>query len=250
MDFQDIFNKMPKITRAYLVAIVSTTILISFNLLPYHYLILTYDGIFDRYWIWTLISNTFIFGKFSFQFVFQMFFLYFGFSRLEKFYSPNRLPEFVYLLLVNYLFIFIISLLFDAYYMMGPQLAFAVLYIWCKKEPMERVQFMFGIVVNSAYFPWVVIGWTVLTGGNIINHLIGVASGHLYIFLKDVLPASPYKYNFLKTPKFIENIVNKYYYVPNNNMGQGQAQQDPQQQGGAHRFGGWRAFGGHGVRLQ
>ena len=33
--------------------------------------------------------------------------------------------------------------------MMGQQLSFAILYIWCKKEPMERIQFMFGFIVNS-----------------------------------------------------------------------------------------------------
>jgi len=243
MDFQDFYDKMPKITRAYMIAVFATTLLVSLNILPYHYLMLTYEGMFVKYWIWTIITNTFIYGKFSFQFIFQMFFLYFGFSKLEKFYSPNRLPEFVYLLLVNYAFIIVLSILFEQYYFMGAQLAFSVLYIWCKKEPMERVQFMFGLVFNSAYFPWVLIGWTVLTGGSIVPHLIGVASGHLYIFLKDVLPASPYKYNLLKTPRFIENLVNKYYFVQNNNF------QQQGQQPGPIRFQGWRAFGGNGVRL-
>jgi len=169
-----------------------------------------------------------------------MFFLYFGFSKLEKFYHPNRIPEFIYLLLVNYVFILIISILFDQYYMMGPQLAFSIIYIWCKKEPLEQVQFMFGLVFKSAYLPWAMMAWSVLTGGSIMTNLIGVASGHLYIFLKDVLPASPYKYNFLKTPKFVENIVNKYYHVANNNYGQAQAPQAD------IRF---RAFGGRGLRL-
>ena len=57
--------------------------------------------------------------------------------------------------------------------------------------------------ILGGYLPWAIMAWTLLTGGNILNDLIGVASGHLYIFLKDILPASPYKYNMLKTPAFL-----------------------------------------------
>jgi len=246
MDFQDWFNKLPKITRSYMVGIFVTTTLMSLSLVSYANLLLTYEGLFEHYKIWTLFTNYFVYGRFSFQFLFQLIFVYFGFSKLEKFFSPNRIPEFIWLIIVNMIFILVISILFDRYQYMGTQLTFAILYIWCKKEPMERIQFMFGFVFNSAYLPWAIMAYSVITGGNVIADLIGIASGHLYIFLKDVLPASPYKYNFLKTPAFFERFVNKYYAMPNNNYQQagGQANAGP-----GVRFPGFRHFGGRGVRL-
>ena len=36
--------------------------------------------------------------------------------------------------------------------------------------------------------------------------LIGIAVGHTYIFLKDILPQT-HGYNFLKTPEFIKKLV-------------------------------------------
>lgn len=48
---------------------------------------------------------------------------------------------------------------------------------------------------------------SVLTGGEPFNDLIGIAAGHTYIFLKMTLPVS-HGYDLLKTPKFIEKIVN------------------------------------------
>jgi hypothetical protein len=82
--------------------------------------------------------------------------------------------------------------------------------------PFERVQFLFGFLVTSeiliiliflsknlgAYLPWVLIGYTVITGGSVVSELLGLASGHLYIILKDIVPNS-HGYNFLRTPQFV-----------------------------------------------
>ena len=77
----------------------------------------------------------------------------------------------------------------------------AFLYVWCKKRPLEKVSFFFGIIVDSkifvfiyhhiclgGYLPWVIVGWNILTGASVLNDLIGIAIGHLYIVLKDILP--------------------------------------------------------------
>ncbi len=74
---------------------------------------------------------------------------------------------------------------------------------------------MFGFVFKSitlfstkkwldAYLPWVIVVYSVLTGANdILSYLVGIAAGHTYIVLKDVVPNSQYKYNILQTPKFL-----------------------------------------------
>jgi hypothetical protein len=59
----------------------------------------------------------------------------------------------------------------------------------------------------SGNLPWVLVGLSIVTGGDPFHDLIGIAAGHTYIYLKEVLPVT-YGYNILKTPKFIENWVN------------------------------------------
>jgi hypothetical protein len=49
---------------------------------------------------------------------------------------------------------------------------------------------------------------SILTGGSPFHDLIGIAAGHTYIFLKMTLPVS-HGYDLIKTPKFIERIVNE-----------------------------------------
>lgn len=67
-----------------------------------------------------------------------MVFVYFGISKLEKLYSNNKMADLFYLIIFN-----MISLIFVAYLMdeiiMAKGLAFSILYIWCKKSPLEKV---------------------------------------------------------------------------------------------------------------
>ena len=51
MDFQDWFQKLPKITRGYMVGVFVTTALLSFGLIDYKYLLLTYEGLIERKWV-------------------------------------------------------------------------------------------------------------------------------------------------------------------------------------------------------
>jgi len=45
-------------------------------------------------------------------------------------------------------------------------------------------------------------------GGNIWMDLIGLAAGHIYYFLKEVVPAE-YGYTLIKTPHFLLNFMYK-----------------------------------------
>ena len=84
---------------------------------------------------------------------------------------------------------------------------FSVLYVWCKNEPDRQVS-IWGFPVKSGNLPWALLAMSVLTGGDPFNDLIGIAAGHTYIFFKMTLPVS-HGYDLLKTPKFVEKIVNE-----------------------------------------
>ena len=67
---------------------------------------------------------------------------------------------------------------------------------------------IWGFPVMSAHLPWVLMGFHLFTGGNPFNDLIGVAAGHSYVYLTEVLPES-HGYELLKTPNLMHTLVAK-----------------------------------------
>jgi len=242
MEFESFVQNMPKFTKYYMASILFFAILASFKILSPGWLVLIFEYAITKFQIWRFITSYIFAGTFGFPFLMRLIFTYFGCSKLERLYS-NRIADFFWLLFVVALLNLGISVIFDEHVLLSRQFAFSLLYIWCKKEPFERVNFLFGFVVKSAYLPWAIIIYSVLIGDGVYKELIGVAAGHAFIFVKDLLPNNPkYRLDLFRTPKFVEKLVEKYYpRPPNNNFG-GQPQQPPQNQGP-------RLFGGRGVRL-
>jgi len=81
------------------------------------------------------------------------------------------------------------------------------MYVWCKLQPDMQVS-IWGFPVKSGNLPWVLLGMSILTGGDPFKDLIGIASGHTYIYIKTILPLS-HGYNMLKTPKLFEEWVRR-----------------------------------------
>ena len=58
---------------------------------------------------------------------------------------------------------------------------------------------IWGFPVESKNLPWVLIAMHIFTGGSPFADLVGVATGHLFYFLRYVLPNSHGK-DLLKAP--------------------------------------------------
>jgi len=50
--------------------------------------------------------------------------------------------------------------------------------------------------------PFAFLALSVVTGGDILSDIIGIVAGHIFYFLKDIVPIQ-YQYDFLKTPGFL-----------------------------------------------
>ncbi|KAF0775467.1 hypothetical protein AaE_000838 [Aphanomyces astaci] len=78
-----------------------------------------------------------------------------------------------------------------------------ILYVWSRKHTEQIVSF-WGFKFKALYFPWAMIGFTLLTGGDPIPELAGVFAGHVYYFLLEILPNTK-NINLLQTPQFLVN---------------------------------------------
>lgn len=82
---------------------------------------------------------------------------------------------------------------------------FYIMYVWSRKNPSMSVS-MWGIVINAMYVPWVMIAIEVLLGYSIFLALLGIAVGHLFYFLVDVLP-DLHDIDLLQTPQFLVKML-------------------------------------------
>lgn len=84
-------------------------------------------------------------------------------------------------------------------------LLFYVIYVWSRKHPTMSVS-MWGVAITGVYVPWVMVSMYVLVGAPVFLALLGIAVGHLFYFLVDVLP-DMHDVDLLRTPKFLVNLL-------------------------------------------
>ncbi|XP_060876465.1 derlin-2 isoform X3 [Metopolophium dirhodum] len=70
------------------------------------------------------------------------------------------------------------------------------------------MMFLFGATLMIApYLPWVLLGFSILLGNTPWVDLMGIAVGHCYYYLEDVLPQHRANLKILKTPLFLKHLL-------------------------------------------
>jgi hypothetical protein len=106
------------------------------------------------------------------------------------------------MILFNAVMCMFIGWVADSYMLLSQPLIFSFIYTWSKLEPDKEVK-MYGQALWSRNMPWVLIVFSLVTGGNLFEDFIGVGAGHMYYFLTRVLPES-HGHHLLKTPEWIK----------------------------------------------
>jgi Derlin-2/3 len=137
--------------------------------------------------------------------------------------------QFIMMIVYLLIFINIINILafkifgFKIGFTLAQQLFLSFIYIDSKRQP-QKIVTLYFFRMKNAFFPYALIVLNIVSGGGIYDNIIGIIAGNIYYVLKDVLPVSK-NLNILKTPKFLVDAVEKYYYSrlpqedPNNNNG-------------------------------
>ena len=230
-DFKTLYFKVPPLTRYYLTSLFITAIIATYfkplQIIIY-YIYLDYDLIFKQFQIWRLFTNLFFIGGFSTSFLFFIIMVYMNFKAQEESSIVLRAySQFIMMIVYLLLFLNFINLFSYKVFQIKPgftlasQLMLSLIYINSKREPQKTVTLYFFRMPNC-YFPYALILLNIVSGGGIYDNIIGIIAGNIYFVLKDVLPMSK-NLNLLKTPKFLVDFLEKYYYSrlprnePNNN---------------------------------
>jgi Derlin-2/3 len=230
-DFKTLYFKVPPITRYFLTSLFITAIIATYfkslQIIIY-YIFLDYDLIFKQFQIWRLFTNLFFIGGFSTSFLFFVVMVYMNFKAQEE--SSILLRAYAqFIMMLVYLLLFLNAINIISYkifsikpgFTLASQLILSLIYINSKREPQKQVTLYFFRMQNC-YFPYALILLNIVSGGGIYDNIVGIIAGNIYFVLKDVLPMSK-NLNILKTPKFLVDSLEKYYYSrlprdePNNN---------------------------------
>ncbi|OAJ38222.1 hypothetical protein BDEG_22172 [Batrachochytrium dendrobatidis JEL423] len=104
----------------------------------------------------------------------------------------------------------LISSLFDANKevpFLSSAFTFMLTYVWSRRNPSTRINFLGLFNFDAPYLPWVLIGFTlVFHGVTPWADFIGLAVGHGYYYLEDVYPhlRGSHGHRPLATPAIVE----------------------------------------------
>ncbi|XP_021189844.1 derlin-2 [Helicoverpa armigera] len=196
---------IPPVTRAYTTACVVTTLAVQLDLVSPFQLYFNPNLILRRYQLWRLVSTFLFFGNLGFNFFFNMIFTYRYCRMLEEGSFRGRTADFVVMFVFGgvlmILCAFFVNLLF-----LGQAFTIMIVYVWSRRNVFVRMNF-FGLMnFQAPYLPWVLLGFSVLLGNAISVDLVGMAIGHIYFFMEDVLPRQNGGQKILKTPKFLKKL--------------------------------------------
>ena len=219
-EFKTFYFRIPPITRYYLTCVFITATIATYikplQMLIY-YIFLDYQLALNNFQIWRLFTNILFVGGFSTSFLFFLIMIYMRFKEVEQNSIVLRVyAKFIMMLFYLLLFLNIINIcsykIFDIKpgFTLAQQLLLAFIYIDSKREPQKTINLYF-LPIKNALYPYALIVFNIVSGAGIYDNIIGIIAGNIYYFLVDVLPVQK-NINILKTPKFLVDLLEKYYY--------------------------------------
>ncbi|KAF0985184.1 hypothetical protein FDP41_000223 [Naegleria fowleri] len=202
MNLEQWYFSIPVITRTFLTLSTITSFAVTFDLLSPLQLYLNFHSVFYQYQLWRLITNFLFFDKFSINFILHLYFLYFYCRRLEEHSFHRKTADFFYLILFGSVAMICISPLLQLPFM-SHSLVIMLLYIWSRRNPHEQFRIYGIFTVAAGYLSWVLLGVGLLMGMSPVVDLVGIAVGHVYFYLKDVIPGEFPGVDPMKTPSFL-----------------------------------------------
>ena len=219
-EFKTFYFRIPPITRYYLTCVFITATIATYikplQMIIY-YIFLDYQLALNNFQIWRLFTNILFVGGFSTSFLFFLIMIYMRFKEVEQNSIVLRVyAKFIMMLFYLLLFLNIINIcsykIFDIKpgFTLAQQLLLAFIYIDSKREPQKTINLYF-LPIKNALYPYALIVFNIVSGAGIYDNIIGIIAGNIYYFLVDVLPVQK-NINILKTPKFLVDLLEKYYY--------------------------------------
>lgn len=242
MELKEVYKSIPSFTKVYLGMFILDTWAISFGLAEESTFEMNYSMMFTRFQLWRMFTWFAFWKGFSITFLILIVITHVCISTIENYYR-RRIHDFYYMLFFVFICHTILGWVLETSEDMMTEFLCTLMYIYCRREPEDNVQ-VFGVLIQTKYFPWIWIVLCKLSGYEIIKIVAGYTVGHLYDYLRFILPET-FGWNWLETPNWFKWAVNKVAAKMH------KMRERPQQQANEVRWGNgavyklvWRILGG------
>lgn len=205
---EEAIGKLPPVTRVFVFSSAALTILCSLEVLSPFQLYLHWNLVLKEKQYWRLVTTFLFNGEFGLPFFWNMYLMMFYCSSLEEIGFRQKSADFFYLLLVSAGMLLVMSYMFGiTNNFFSGALLDVITYIWSRRNPHARMQVLI-FPVQAMFLPWTLAVISLLMGGSVRDHVMGILCGHIYYFFTDVYPLMPTSKGFqlFKTPKLIRII--------------------------------------------
>ncbi|KAJ3053215.1 hypothetical protein HK097_004767 [Rhizophlyctis rosea] len=204
------YYEVPVITRTFITAVMMTTLGCKLKLINSFNLFYNWELVWRSGQYWRLVSSFLYFGDLSVDFFFHLFFLSRYSRMLEENSFRGRTADYFWMLFISMVSMLVIVPLLPAKIVipfLSSPLTFLLVYVWSRRNPFIRMNFLGIFNFNAPYLPWVLLGFTILLHNHIpYGDMLGLAIGHVYYYLEDVYPrmAESRGRRLLATPSFVK----------------------------------------------
>jgi Derlin-2/3 len=127
---------------------------------------------------------------------------------MEEGFYRNKPADYAWLILFSASVLLLCSIILPYAYIpfLGSALAFTMVYIWARRNPYVRLNFLGLIVFSAPYLPWVLLLFSMTLNGKVPQgDALGIFVGHIYYFFEDVWPRDPLSHGkkWLSTPRLL-----------------------------------------------
>jgi len=212
-------KSLPLVTRFWFGGALLSTCAGNFGFISVLKMIWMWDDVWDNFAIWRCVTSFLYIGKFDFSTLMCLYMLQ-NFSQryeTEPYNTGAGGGTADYIAMVMFGMVSILA----TYPLMGMvlpvppvfarTLMFYVLYTWSKRHPTAPSS-IWGIELKAIHLPFAYLGLSVLMGSPYADIMHGIAVGHLFYFLVDVVPIV-YGKDFVHTPQFLIDYFGVGAYV-------------------------------------
>lgn len=208
---QEWYAALPPVSKIWFTAAITTALGARFSLLSPYNIALLWPQIVGKFQIWRLFTNFLFLGGPSFPWLITMIMMSRYLPALENDPFPSgggshmgNSADFLYMLMLGAAVLLPLGWLMNSPFM-SFSLFFMVIYVWSRRHPDSQTNF-YGFGFKASYLPWVLVAFSFIVGDDPVRDLLGIAAGHLYYFIQEVLPTAetPFKgRKLLTTPQWL-----------------------------------------------
>mmetsp|Transcript_18802 Transcript_18802/g.38776 ORF Transcript_18802/g.38776 Transcript_18802/m.38776 type:complete len:213 (+) Transcript_18802:33-671(+) len=210
MNVTSLIGHQPPVTRCLILTSVLLMVLCSLDVISPFTLYLNWQLIIYELQLWRLVTCFLFFGNFSLQFCWNTYVLVFYCSSLEEIAFHRKSADFLWMLVCGAGMLLVLTYFFGNTYFVSGAMIDLMTYIWGRRNSAARMQVLF-FNFRAPYLPWVLAWISLLMGGSVQDHLMGIAVGHTYYFFEDVYPLLPTSKGFrvFRTPRLLKLVCNQ-----------------------------------------